>query len=174
MKYKLCSFLLLVSLLNSAVAGASSVFYHLTGDINGEDGIVDVYLSWDLGSRSVVGGTAYVSPFRSYTGNTLDLVSASDVNLFFTARDTSTTTTVSLSLYGIFYDYVPSDYVFDARTYLGTNSYGGPGFYVDIIERPVEVSALTQSAPVPVPAAVWLFGSGLLGLLAAARRQRTA
>ena len=28
-------------------------------------------------------------------------------------------------------------------------------------------------APVPVPAAVWLFGSGLLGLVAVARRRRT-
>lgn len=29
-------------------------------------------------------------------------------------------------------------------------------------------------APVPVPAAVWLFGSGLLGLVAVARRRQTA
>jgi len=29
-------------------------------------------------------------------------------------------------------------------------------------------------APIPVPAAVWLFGSGLLGLIAVARRKKTA
>jgi hypothetical protein len=28
--------------------------------------------------------------------------------------------------------------------------------------------------PVPIPAAVWLFGSGLLGLIAVARRKKTA
>lgn len=171
MNLKLSSILLLLGLLNSVIASASTVFYHLSGDIRGEDGTVDVYLSWDLGARTVVDGFAYVSAFRTYAPSTLDLDHASDVNLYFTARDTSMTTTIGLSLYGIFYDYAPSDYVFDARTQLTTNSYGWPRFYVDIIERPVEISSLSQAAPVPVPAAVWLFGSGLLGLLGAARRR---
>ena len=32
--------------------------------------------------------------------------------------------------------------------------------------------SFAQVAPVPVPAAVWLFGSGLLGLLGVARRRK--
>lgn len=34
--------------------------------------------------------------------------------------------------------------------------------------------SFTPTAPVPVPAAAWLFGSGLLGLAGAARRRRSA
>jgi len=39
-------------------------------------------------------------------------------------------------------------------------------FYYALAVRPGDVSA------VPVPAAVWLFGSGLMGLLGLARRKR--
>jgi len=35
----------------------------------------------------------------------------------------------------------------------------------------LEVSANIEGSPVPVPAAVWLFGSGLIGLIGAARRK---
>jgi len=34
--------------------------------------------------------------------------------------------------------------------------------------------AIADLSAVPVPAAVWLFGSGLLGLVGVARRRKTA
>ena len=37
----------------------------------------------------------------------------------------------------------------------------------------IELSPNLSPAPVPVPAAAWLFGSGLLGLIGAARREQT-
>ncbi|VAW59516.1 hypothetical protein MNBD_GAMMA11-2899, partial [hydrothermal vent metagenome] len=45
-----------------------------------------------------------------------------------------------------------------------TEQHAGEGFSTNFI--------VGAGSPVPVPAAVWLFGSGLLGLLAAARRRR--
>jgi hypothetical protein len=38
----------------------------------------------------------------------------------------------------------------------------------------LHIEGVVNQATVPVPAAVWLFGSGLLGLLGVARRKRTA
>jgi hypothetical protein len=38
----------------------------------------------------------------------------------------------------------------------------------------VGFSGIVEQTAVPVPAAVWLFGSGLLGLVGIARRKQTA
>lgn len=48
---------------------------------------------------------------------------------------------------------------------LGLMASGGAGFFDDI--------SATQVNPVPVPAAVWLFGSGLIGLIGIARRRKS-
>lgn len=40
--------------------------------------------------------------------------------------------------------------------------------------RPDQLRVITASSTVPVPAAVWLFGSGLLGLVGMARRKKAA
>lgn len=40
--------------------------------------------------------------------------------------------------------------------------------------RPDQLRVITAVSTVPVPAAVWLFGSGLLGLIGMARRKRSA
>ena len=40
--------------------------------------------------------------------------------------------------------------------------------------RPDQLRVITAVSTVPVPAAVWLFGSGLLGLVGMARRKRSA
>ncbi len=47
-----------------------------------------------------------------------------------------------------------------------------PGFNMNLDFASLEV--LPHVDPIPVPAAVWLFGSGLAGLIAVARRRRTA
>ena len=46
-----------------------------------------------------------------------------------------------------------------------STNYNGSGVFYDNL-------SFAQVAPVPVPAAVWLFGSGLLGLLGVARRRK--
>ena len=48
-----------------------------------------------------------------------------------------------------------------------------PGFNANFDITSITVDSITTS-PVPVPAAVWLFGSGLLGLVGVARRRKTA
>jgi len=40
--------------------------------------------------------------------------------------------------------------------------------------QPSNLVMVTNVAAVPVPAAAWLFGSGLLGLIGVARRKKTA
>jgi len=54
-----------------------------------------------------------------------------------------------------------------------------PEVYVDSFLIPDESGGFTTEAfvsvaPVPVPAAMWLFGSGLLGLVGIARRKKAA
>ncbi len=66
--------------------------------------------------------------------------------------------------YGFWGDQISSDNVLDIRFYLDLNEqHLGEGFNTNFI---VGVSA------VPVPAAVWLFGSGLLALLGVVRKRR--
>jgi hypothetical protein len=68
------------------------------------------------------------------------------------------------------------DYIFEAR-FSNTGAYEP---YLDFFDaQQTAPSALTQSnfdgqlfySPVPIPAAVWLFGSGLLGLISIARKK---
>jgi len=52
------------------------------------------------------------------------------------------------------------------QTNTGANTFAAMDFYVDNVSITTDVSA------VPVPAAAWLFGSGLLGLVGVARRKK--
>lgn len=47
----------------------------------------------------------------------------------------------------------------------------GFGFSVDVLDQGIQLSVTSYTAPVPVPAATWLFGSGIVGLIGAARRR---
>ena len=49
---------------------------------------------------------------------------------------------------------------------------GATGELVEVIRDEIPVLTSYRYSPVPVPGAVWLFGSGLLGILAVARRGR--
>jgi len=49
-----------------------------------------------------------------------------------------------------------------------------PGFNANFDIASIHVDAITSAPAVPVPAAVWLFGSGLLGLVGVARRKKMA
>lgn len=62
---------------------------------------------------------------------------------------------------------------FSALTMVDSVNWGG---FTDAIGSPLAINYVGGMAtnPVPVPAAVWLFGSGLLGLVGMARRKQTA
>jgi hypothetical protein len=75
------------------------------------------------------------------------------------------------TLYAIYYMDID---LADFSSFLGTNP-------VDVIRLDISGSSAVPSllgsydpnfAPIPIPAAVWMFGSGLIGLLGVARRRR--
>ena len=67
--------------------------------------------------------------------------------------------------YSIYFDTLSLNSLFGSGTFTGVNlSIGGAS---------AAPSLVGTTAVVPVPAAVWLFGSGLLGLVGVARRQRS-
>lgn len=57
----------------------------------------------------------------------------------------------------------------------GSPNQGAPttGFNPNFDFTKLHVTGFSHSSPVPVPAAVWLFGSGLLGLIGVARRRKS-
>ena len=61
-------------------------------------------------------------------------------------------------------------------TYTATDVEGDGVAGYDMVDGPFVgySAAFSFTAPVPVPAAVWLFGSGLLGLVGVARRKKAA
>ena len=66
--------------------------------------------------------------------------------------------------------------IFGDGTHIHPNLYGSWGQFIEAYGQPVSPSTVVgrlslTPAAVPVPAAVWLFGSGMLGLLGAARRK---
>mgnify|MGYP000622033934 CR=1 FL=1 len=62
----------------------------------------------------------------------------------------------------------------DGTTSLDSDGDGTPGARMVDGPFPGFSANFTPGAPVPVPAAVWLFGSGLLGLVGIARRKKKA
>ena len=71
----------------------------------------------------------------------------------------SFTSAASLANWSLYQYYPPANYYFESRTVMAAHT----------------ISATTTLAftysPVPIPASVWLFGSGLLGLFGMARRR---
>ncbi len=50
----------------------------------------------------------------------------------------------------------------------------GDGWYALTLDAAGGFTAIASTSPVPVPAAAWLFGSGLIGLIGVARRRKAA
>jgi len=180
MKFKLgYTILTALSMLYVCSAGAATTSYSFNGTVygwNDDTGSVSVSLTYDSDTQSIVGGSAFVGGFNSFVSNNLNFESAGNNNIDFIAADTSpeTDTTISLNLYGNFYNWSPSDYGFDNRTsltaiYLGSHL---NEFSVDIDTTTITVNSIDLAA-VPVPAAVWLFASGLIGLIGIARRKNS-
>ena len=94
------------------------------------------------------------------------LVDASFIDGFSTAN-TNLVETRSISLNASFFPLLLDGSVSLAGTHISEAS-GSQQFQVDFLRLDITTAA------VPVPAAVWLFGSGLLGLVGLARRKYTA
>ena len=162
--------LLGVALLATGSANAATVFAPTDGDVN--------FLLGDLlGAQLAI----FDDQDQSYLGSSLgvgigDIVGFAGPNGSGNFVATNTTTALSLPLTG------SSNFILGLSTdsgaswaadtsvvSLGANAYSvtfGTGANV------VEVDVQIISA-VPVPAAVWLFASGLLGLVSIARRKKT-
>ncbi len=72
---------------------------------------------------------------------------------------------------------VGDTYVLDYAAHVPLNDasgFGGVAYALHLEGTVGVLSAYTPISTVPVPAAVWLFGSGLLGLVGVARRKKTA
>jgi hypothetical protein len=93
------------------------------------------------------------------------LVDPAFINSFSSVDDHNFIETKSISLDAAFFALLADGNVSLAGTYL-SEATGSHRFQVDFLRLDIQTSA------VPVPAAVWLFGSGLLGLVAAARHNK--
>jgi hypothetical protein len=59
-------------------------------------------------------------------------------------------------------------------TYTGRVPAGDPSSFGNVAYRLNLTGTVSAPSAIPVPAAVWLFGSGLVGLVGVARRKKTA
>lgn len=64
------------------------------------------------------------------------------------------------------FGYVEVNWTYDPGTELGTLE-----FLTGAVEDVANTAIIVQSSTVPVPAAAWLFGSGLIGMIGVARRR---
>jgi len=63
----------------------------------------------------------------------------------------------------------PNSYTLSANANIGASAFGE-----ETVGGAADFSLDFNVAPIPIPAAVWLFGSGLVGLIAIARRKKSA
>lgn len=131
---------------------------------------------WDFGSGgtiSIVGGvpSASIADGSTLLSGTIDSASVFDVGggtLNFKIAGGSFTDTKHPDL--LTYFGLPSvDYVGGLN--ISFSSIGTPAVGAAITSETI-FSGNVVNSPVPVPAAVWLFGSGLIGLVGVARRKR--
>lgn len=74
---------------------------------------------------------------------------------------------------GVNYAVVFDDYQNSDGSTVSGKATIGPDAYIDTDAYPhIGIALVRDVPPVPVPAAVWLFGSGLLGLIGVARRKK--
>jgi len=128
--------------------GAGQVGAHLLFNWSTSTNI-DVVLLWDMNKSWA--GTGTTSPFQDGGGNTMNTV------WDFVSIDTPASTIAAGAL---------AD---ETNDYSGTKMIDGP-----FIGQSANFNVnLVQPSAVPVPAAAWLLGSGLLGLVGVARRKQT-
>ena len=156
----------LVSILSVARVDAATIFAPTDGDVNFVFGDL-------LGAQLAI----FDDGDQSYLGSSLgvqigDIIGFAGPNGIGDHTATNTTTALSLTLTGsdnfILGLNDGSGWISDSAVVsLGANAYSVTfGTGANVIEVDVQI--------VPVPAAVWLFGSGLLGLVGIARRKKAA
>ena len=165
---KIRNILLGLAFLAAGTANAATIFAPTDGDVN--------FLLGDLlGAQLAI----FDDQDQSYLGSSLG-VSIGDVVGFagpnglgdHTATNTSTTLSMNLTGSSNFILGLSNDggtsWIPDASVVsLGANAYSVTfGTGANVIEVDVQI--------VPVPPAVWLFGSGLLGMVGIARRRKAA
>jgi hypothetical protein len=164
---KIRNLIMSIALLMASQVHAATVFAPTDGDVN--------FLLGDLlGAQLAI----FDGSDQSYSGSSLgvligDIVGFAGPNGSGDFIATNTTSALSLTLTGssnfILGLNDGSGWIADSAVVaLGANSYSitfGTGANV------IEVDVQVVSA-IPVPAAVWLFGSGLLGLVGIARRKK--
>ena len=150
-------------------AGSPTLDVLLTGAFDVAVDAGDFTLSWDATVLQYTGtviadppwDTNFVNASSAATG-TLDFVIVGTSGSALTVFDIAT---ISFNVIGA--DGTSSDIVM-ADAFTGWSVPGGVQTPVTYVDGQVTVN------PVPVPAAVWLFGSGLLGLIGIARRRAAA
>jgi hypothetical protein len=157
-------------------ANAALVSYTITGDVlvgyelaHNDYGLFagdTVTVSGVFDDSPLSAGTGQID-FDTLNGNSMTIMAGSE--LLYDSND------LDLFSYLRFDNYQLSE--FDYYAHAGEN--GAPsGFrsallgFDDLGVLEGEWRSNVEFAPVPVPAALWLFGSGILGLLACARKQR--
>lgn len=174
-----CTVLLAMSLLaSSAIAQAALVNYELTGTVDewadtpNDFGLNmgDTISATGTFDDSVLSGGTGVISFGSGSGNSMTLVAGSYT---FTAADDVNYPIgyPELLLNGGAFDGLNLSIAFGTFGTFDSLDLWFDGF--DDSDNLVSgIWTAFQMTPVPVPAAVWLFGSGLLGLVGLARRKK--
>lgn len=169
---------------SSAITHAALVNFELTGtvDLQADSGNVfdlsltdTISVSGTFDDSILTGGTGIVS-FGSGSGNTMAMVVGSQT--FSAGNDTNFLSGYpQLSLNAGLFDGLNIEITFgdSSASAFYSQDFWFDG-YDDINDNLGNLVSGTwtdfQMTPVPVPAAVWLFGSGLLGLVGLARRKK--
>lgn len=174
-----CTVLLALCLLgSSAVTHAALVNYELTGtvDVLADDGNIFglsmgnfISVTGTFDDSVLTGGTGIVS-FGDGSGNSMTMVVGSET--FYASDDTSYDSGYpQLSLNAGAFDGLNVAIMFDvSSSFDSLNSYfDGEDDFGNLVSG---TWTDFQMTPVPIPAAVWLFGTGLMGLAGFARRKQ--
>lgn len=173
-----------IALLTSGAANSATVFspeVNVDGTLENVDFIyLSVPTNFTLGLFDA-GDTTFVTPLQVNTGNAVSFTPNTTGAVSYTATNDQTASSIPIpTTLGGNAAFILG--MFDANqvTWFGdsgaTDISGGAGtaFNVSFTSASGQVMGIDMRLAVPVPAAIWLFGSGLLGMIGIARRKKTA